>query len=105
TLDDVKPQLRSTDRLVVVADNCSDDTASVATERGAEVAIRNDLARIGKGYALDWGIKHLAADPPDIVIVIDADCRVAAGTIACLAGACERQQRPVQSLNLMTAPA
>src|SRR5665213_3675133 len=51
TLDDIKPQLGSTNRLVVVADNCSDDTASVATERGAEVAIRNDLTRIGKGYA------------------------------------------------------
>ena len=105
TLDDVKPQLGPGDRLVVVADNCSDDTASVATERGAEVAVRNDLTRIGKGYALDWGIKYLATEPPDIVIVIDADCRVAHGTIARLAGACEQRQVPVQSLDLMTAPA
>jgi cellulose synthase/poly-beta-1,6-N-acetylglucosamine synthase-like glycosyltransferase len=54
---------------------------------------------------LDWGVKYLAADPPDIVVVIDADCWVAMGTIAHLATACEQEQRPVQSLNLMTAPA
>jgi cellulose synthase/poly-beta-1,6-N-acetylglucosamine synthase-like glycosyltransferase len=105
TLDDVKQQLRATDRLIVVADNCTDETASVATSLGAEVAARNDLTKIGKGYALDWGIKYLALNPPDIVVIIDADCRIAAGTIARLATACEQLKRPVQSLNLMTASA
>jgi cellulose synthase/poly-beta-1,6-N-acetylglucosamine synthase-like glycosyltransferase len=89
----------------VVADNCSDDTAKIAASLGAEVSIRNDLTRIGKGYALGWGVDHLTADPPAIVIVIDADCRITPGTIDRLADECTQSQRPVQSLYLMTAPA
>ena len=81
TLDDIKAQLRSGDRLLVVADNCTDDTAAVAKVAGAEVTERHDLARIGKGYALDWGLQHLSVDPPEIVIVIDADCRLATNTL------------------------
>ena len=51
------------DRLLVVADNCSDDTAAVARAAGAEVTERSDVERRGKGYALDHGVRHLAADP------------------------------------------
>jgi cellulose synthase/poly-beta-1,6-N-acetylglucosamine synthase-like glycosyltransferase len=103
TLDDIKVQLRATDRVLVVADNCSDDTATIAASSGAEVTVRSDPARIGKGYALDWGLNHLAAAPPDIVIMVDADCRVMAGTIDRLARLCEATQRPAQSLYLMKA--
>ena len=49
---------------------------------------RHDAERIGKGYALDWGLRHLETDPPDVVIVIDADCRLSEGSIASLTGAC-----------------
>src|ERR1700733_14641712 len=38
TIEDIKLQLRPGDRLIVVADNCSDDTAVVATSLGAEVS-------------------------------------------------------------------
>src|SRR5205814_9716062 len=41
-------QLQPGDRLLVVADNCSDDTARVAAVAGAEVAERHDLQRRGK---------------------------------------------------------
>src|SRR5208282_2424321 len=35
TLNDIKAQLHSGDRLLVVADNCTDDTAAVASAAGA----------------------------------------------------------------------
>jgi cellulose synthase/poly-beta-1,6-N-acetylglucosamine synthase-like glycosyltransferase len=105
TIEDIRRQLRAGDRIVVVADNCSDDTAAIAVSLNAEVAIRNDPTRIGKGYALGWGVDHLSVDPPAIVVVVDADCRLTAGTIARLAEVCAQTQRPVQSLYLMTAPA
>ena len=104
TLADLKSQLCSGDRLLVVADNCSDDTAAVAISMGAEVTVRNDPTKIGKGYALDWGLNHLAKDAPDLVIIMDADCRVQAGAIERLARVCEKLRRPVQALYLMTAP-
>jgi cellulose synthase/poly-beta-1,6-N-acetylglucosamine synthase-like glycosyltransferase len=103
TLADIRAQLGERDRLLVVADNCSDDTAAVAAATNAEVVVRNEPDRIGKGYALAWGLTHLHADPPDIVIMVDADCRLADDAIDRLAAACAVTHRPVQALYLMMA--
>jgi cellulose synthase/poly-beta-1,6-N-acetylglucosamine synthase-like glycosyltransferase len=104
TVRSVLPQLESADRLVVVADNCSDDTAAIAAREGAEAIVRIETARRGKGYALDFGIRHLERDPPEIVVIIDADCQVREGSIDRLACDCSRTGRPVQALYLMRAP-
>ena len=104
TLLDIKAQLRAGDRLLVVADNCSDDTAEIAAAAGAEVIARNEPGRVGKGFALDFGLRHLALDPPAIVAVIDADCRLGVNALAHLASACAATGRPAQALNLMVAP-
>ena len=105
TIADVRAQLLPGDRLLVVADNCSDDTARVAAAAGAEVIERNDLSKIGKGYALDFGFRHLAPSAVDVVIVVDADCRVSFKAIDRLATTCVLTGRPVQALDLMKAPA
>ncbi len=104
TLDDIKSQLQTNDRLLVVADNCTDDTVAVAAGAGAEIIERIEPMKRGKGYALDFGIKHLRLNPPTTVIVIDADCRIARGTIDQLAITCAANGRPLQALYLMTAP-
>ncbi len=57
TVNDILAQLGPSDRLLVVADNCSDDTADVARKAGAEVIERRDDANRGKGHALDYGIR------------------------------------------------
>jgi cellulose synthase/poly-beta-1,6-N-acetylglucosamine synthase-like glycosyltransferase len=104
TLTDIRSQLRPTDRLLVIADNCTDDTARAAMAAGAEVIERHDRERLGKGYALDFGLQHLSAKPPDIVIIVDADCRLAANAIDSLAATCTGTGRPAQAAYLMTAP-
>jgi glycosyltransferase involved in cell wall biosynthesis len=103
-LRSIVPQLLKTDRLIVVADNCTDDTAVIAAAEGAETIARADPTRRGKGYALDFGIRHLEADAPDVVIIIDADCHVMPGAIDRLARVCLKSARPVQALYLMFAP-
>lgn len=105
TLHDLKAQIQVSDRLIVVADNCSDDTASVAAEVGAEVIERIDSLKIGKGYALDWAIQYLLNCPPDVVMIVDADCRIGENAVAELLDACLTTGRPAQALYLMKAPA
>jgi cellulose synthase/poly-beta-1,6-N-acetylglucosamine synthase-like glycosyltransferase len=103
TLHSLLQQLTKSDRLVVVADNCSDQTAAIAAAEGAEVIVRRDLNRRGKAYAVDFAVRHLEPDPPDIDMVIDADCRVATGSIERLVSLCARTARPVQAQYLMRA--
>jgi cellulose synthase/poly-beta-1,6-N-acetylglucosamine synthase-like glycosyltransferase len=103
TLADIRAQLGERDRLIVVADNCSDDTAAFAAASNAEVVVRNEPDKIGKSYALAWGVTYLQAAPPDVVIMIDADCRLADDAINRLAAACAVTRRPAQALYLMTA--
>ena len=42
--------------IFVVADNCTDNTAEIATNNGAFVIKRNNKDLIGKGYALNYGL-------------------------------------------------
>ncbi|HEX3698274.1 MAG TPA: glycosyltransferase family 2 protein [Polyangia bacterium] len=104
-------ELGQGDRLVVVADNCSDATASVVATVAASlpaVAItaieRRDPFNVGKGFAISFGVQHLTADPPDVVVLVDADCRVSPGAIAVLASQAARTGRPVQGEYLLAAP-
>ena len=105
TLANVRSQLRPEDRVIAVADNCTDDTAARARAAGAEVVERNDPARRGKGYALQFALDHVRAAPPAIVVFTDADCAFADGALLRVAGVAAAAERPAQALYLMKAPA
>lgn len=105
TLNSIRSQLKLTDRLLVVADNCNDDTAKVAAEYGAEVIERHDANNRGKGFALDFGIRFLSQNPSDVVVIIDADCILDANALKSLAAYALSNNRPVQALYLMYAKA
>lgn len=93
-------------RILVVADNCSDEeTAARARSAGALVIERNDPARRGKGFALDFARQFLASAPPDAVFVLDADCRLERGSVEGTARRTAASGEPVQAVNVLHAPA
>lgn len=105
TLMALVPQLNPGDRVVVVADNCEDNTAEVARAAGAMCIERSDTHRRGKGFALDAGVRALRNEPPDIVVFTDADVEVDPDALELLVRQVERTGRPAQGEYLMELPA
>ena len=62
---------------IVIADNCTDNTAEVARQHGATVFERFNKNKVGKGYALSYAFRQIAEqfgdDYFDAYIIIDAD--------------------------------
>lgn len=100
TLASLLPTLQPSDRVLVIADNCTDSTSAVARAHGVEVLERTDAGKRGKGYALEFGIRHLALRPAPVIVFLDADCQVTSQTVDQLARSVARTQGPVQGLNL-----
>jgi len=85
-------------RVLVVADNCSDDTAGRAAAAGAAVLERHDAERRGKGYALAHAFDHVAADGwADAVVVVDADTLVSENLLAAFAARLAAGAQAVQA--------
>lgn len=93
--------------IVVIADNCSDETARIAREHGAIALERSDTERIGKGYALEWALQKLLNPAenralPNIlrtfeaVVILDADTQVSSNLLAAFAGAMEAGEQAMQ---------
>lgn len=101
TLERLTQALPGGARILVVADNCSDETAALARAAGVEAIERNDRERRGKGFALEFGRNHMLGDPPQAVIIIDADCSIGADDIARLAIHTVLSDAPVQACDLI----
>src|ERR1043165_8333874 len=68
--------------LWVVADRCSDCTADEAASAGAQVAVRFS-GKLGKGAVIAWWMRQYDAvwQAKDAVVILDADTRIAPGTL------------------------
>jgi len=82
----------------VVADNCSDATGQHAQEAGARVLVRDNLARRGKGYALEHAFDLILRDGwADAVAVVDADTLVSKNLLRAFAGRLEAGELAIQA--------
>jgi cellulose synthase/poly-beta-1,6-N-acetylglucosamine synthase-like glycosyltransferase len=85
----------------VIADNCTDDTALVAQDTGANVLTRTNEAERGKGYALHFAFTSLEPLHYDCLLVVDADTVVATNFIVAAAGALRDGAYAVQTRYLV----
>jgi len=104
TVRQIRAQMEAGDRLIVIADNCTDATAARAREAGADVLERADSQRRGKGFALAHGAESLRASPPDLLVIIDADTRLSPGSLAALRRRAAETRGPVQAVYLLDLP-
>lgn len=62
--------------IFVIADNCSDGTAQIARNAGANVLERYDTKKRGKGFALQWAFEQVLYREDceyDAAVIFDAD--------------------------------
>jgi 1,2-diacylglycerol 3-beta-glucosyltransferase len=85
-------------RIVVVADNCTDDTAAMARAAGATVVERHDPVRRGKGYALEYAFQFCkSAAPRNAIVIVDADAAVSANLLEAFAARIQAGEDAVQA--------
>jgi 1,2-diacylglycerol 3-beta-glucosyltransferase len=85
-------------RVWVVADNCTDSTASQARSAGAQVWERHDANLRGKGYALQYAFgASLREGWANAVVVVDADAEVSANLLEAFAARIETGAHAVQA--------
>ena len=98
------PQLTEQDHVIIIADNCHDNTAELARATGVEVLERKNTHERGKGYALDYAIKKIKHHPPEVLVILDGDCIVEPNTIKNISCMAIATGRPVQATYLMEQP-
>lgn len=102
TVRSLRAAMRPGDRVLVVAHNCTDRTAEVARQAGAEVLVVADGSQ-GKSYALNEALAHLRQSPPELVGVVDADGVVAPDCLERLRTAAIATGQPVQGRYVFAA--
>jgi 1,2-diacylglycerol 3-beta-glucosyltransferase len=106
TLENIKsvdyPQ--SLFEIVVVADNCSDGTSSVAQSCGVRSLERDDPELRGKGYALQFAFSRLLKESFDAFIVVDADSVLDADFLRVMNDRLLRGEKVVQACYGMSNP-
>jgi cellulose synthase/poly-beta-1,6-N-acetylglucosamine synthase-like glycosyltransferase len=101
TLKNLLPIVTDKIRILVVADNCNDNTAALVKDMGIDVIERQAPLHRGKGYALAFGQDYLRLNPPECVIILDADCETDPQSVSDLATLAIRSGSPVQAQNLV----
>ena len=89
--------------IIVIADNCSDNTAPLSAQKGVNVMERSDKTRLGKGYALRWCLDQIASKRKayDAFVVIDADSVVSSNFLSVMDAYLEEGAECIQCSDLV----
>ena len=60
-------------KAIVIADNCTDNTAKIGKKNSAHVLERFDNLNRGKGYAIKYALENINIKEYDAIFIIDAD--------------------------------
>jgi cellulose synthase/poly-beta-1,6-N-acetylglucosamine synthase-like glycosyltransferase len=94
--------------VIVVADNCRDPTAALATRAGARVIERFSETERGKGAALNYAISLLDGEDFDAYIIVDADSVVSGDFVRIMGDNFDAGKEAVQcvylALNVEASP-
>jgi 1,2-diacylglycerol 3-beta-glucosyltransferase len=91
-------------RVVVIADNCVDETAAIVRAAGFECLERIDIDRRGKPHAITWALEQLPIAEFDAVIIIDADTVIERDFGKRLASAAPLRGKAVQAWHDVSNP-
>jgi cellulose synthase/poly-beta-1,6-N-acetylglucosamine synthase-like glycosyltransferase len=94
------------ENVIVVADNCSDNTADIIRGLDVKALERTNHSEKGKGFALAYGLDYINQHcNKDVVVILDADCEITYESLKLIAAKSHAIQKPVQALYLMELPA
>jgi cellulose synthase/poly-beta-1,6-N-acetylglucosamine synthase-like glycosyltransferase len=109
----LRPTLRSLHNLhypkdfyhiVVIADNCTDDTERISVQEGCEVWKRDNAKLHGKGHALAWALKKAKGTSWDAAVVIDADSVVSINLLEEFSSALSNGHAAIQARYIFEFP-
>lgn len=90
--------------VTVIADNCTDATASVCRQFGVNVLERVQADRRGKGYAIGWALETAGLAGFDAALIVDADSIADSGLLRYLNLQMDRGDRVIQCYNGVANP-
>jgi cellulose synthase/poly-beta-1,6-N-acetylglucosamine synthase-like glycosyltransferase len=91
-------------RVLVVADNCTDDTAMRVRALGVECLERREPELPGKPRAIAWALQQVSLEDVDAVTIVDGDVVVSSGFASGLAASAPLNERGVQPYNDVRNP-
>ena len=84
--------------VIVVADNCDDETERIARKLGADCLVRLDPDRLGKPHAIAWALGEIGdLSKWEACVIIDADSEVAPDFAAVLASSAPLRKKALQA--------